>query len=49
MLGLADIDLNVLALSAGTDDHSGVNLVAGADEELSSLLCIEESVGNCLS
>ncbi len=45
MLGLADIDLNVLRLRALTDDHAAVNLLAGSDEQCAAGLGLEETVG----
>ena len=48
-LRLADIDLDILGLAALADDHTGIDLDTGADEELSSLLRLEEAVGNRLA
>ena len=44
MFGLAHIDIDVHGLSALTDDHSGIYILAGADKELASFLSTEESV-----
>ncbi len=45
MLGLADIDLNVLCLRALTDDHAAVHLLTGSDEQGTTSLGLEETVG----
>ena len=49
VFGLADIAEDILALAGFADYHAGINLGAGCDEEVSSLLCIEEAVGDCLA
>lgn len=46
MLLLADIDLDVLRTVGLADDHAGINLFAGSDEEGSTVLCSEETIGN---
>ena len=49
MLRLADIDLDILGLRGLADDHTAVNLLARSDEQGSSRLCLEETVGNGLA
>ena len=44
MLGLADVQLDVLALAALADDHAGVDFVARLDEECSAVLRVEQAV-----
>ena len=44
VLGLANIYIDIHGFAALSDDHTGVNFFAGADEELSALLRIEEAV-----
>ena len=49
MLRLADVDLDFFRLGALSDDHAGVDLLARADEERSSLLCGEQTVSDCFT
>ena len=49
LLGLADVHLHVLGLAALADDHAGVDLGTGPDEQRSSLLRVEEAVSNGLT
>ena len=49
VLRLADIDFNVLGLTGFSDDHAGVHLFTGADEENAALLCVEQTVGDSLA
>ena len=49
MLRLADIDLDILGLRRLADDHAAVNLLARSDEERSSRLSLEETIGNRLA
>ena len=46
MLGLADIDFDVLCLAALAHDHAGIDLFAGTDKEEASFLSVEQTVGN---
>ena len=49
MLRLADIDLDILGLRGLADDHAAVYLLTRSDEEGSSRLCLEETIGDCLA
>ena len=49
MLGLADVELNILRFSALADDHTGINLGTGLDEEGTAVLGVEQTVGNGLA
>ena len=49
MLGLADVDIDVLAGSGVADDHALVDLLASADQKGAALLCIEQTVGDSLT
>ena len=49
MLRLADVDLDFFRLGALADDHAGVNLLARADKERSSLLRGEQTVSDCFA
>ena len=49
VLGLAYVYVDVYGFAALSDDHTGVNFFAGADEELSALLRVEKAVCNSSS
>ena len=49
LLGLADIDLDILGLRVLADNHTGVNLLARSDKQGTALLCIEQTVGDGLA
>ena len=46
MLGLADIQFDVLRLCALADDHTGIYLFARSDEQGAAVLCVEEAISN---
>ena len=48
-LGLADVDLDILGLTVLADDHTGIYLLAGADEQGAALLGVEQAVGDGLA
>ena len=49
MLGLADVDIDVLAGSGVADDHALVDLLAGAHQQSAALLRVEQAVGDGLA
>ena len=49
MLGLADIQFDILGLSVLSDDHTAVHLLARSDKESTTLLSREKTVGNSLA
>ena len=49
VLGLADVDIDVLAGSGVADDHALVHLLAGAHQQGAALLSVEQAVGDGLA
>ena len=49
VLGLADVDIDVLAGSGVADDHALVDLLAGAHQQSAALLRVEQAVGDGLA
>ena len=49
VLGLADVDIHVLAGSGVADDHALVDLLAGAHQQGAALLRVEQAVGDGLA
>lgn len=45
MLRLADVDVKVVVAGVEANDHAGVHLIAGADEEDAALLRIGDAEG----
>ena len=44
MFGLADIDLNIVGFGIFSDDHTGIYLFTGSDEEGSAFLRAVQAV-----
>ena len=49
VLGLADVDIHILAGSGVADDHALVHLFAGAHQQGAALLSVEQAVGDGLA
>ena len=49
VLGLADVDIDILAGSGVADDHALVDLLAGAHQQSAALLRVEQAVGDGLA
>ena len=49
VLGLADVDIDILAGSGVADDHALVDLLAGAHQQSTALLRVEQAVGDGLA
>ena len=49
VLGAADIYIDVIVLRADANDHAGIYLGAGIDEQSAALLCIPQAVCNSLA